>query len=132
MILGHWSLFHCHVADSNVAPASHVRENKGGGRELADLDTSSPVSVHRCWPSFVSQVVVGFGGCSLSFVGSHLHLWAVVFVFWPVVVTGCLWVVIGIGCCVMVAIGSVVGLCLWLVEERSDEKEVMSEVVTLV
>jgi len=65
-------------------------------------------------------VVIGFGGCLLSFMGSCLHLWAVIFVFWPVVVTGHLWVVIGIGCCVMVAVGSVVGLCSWLVEERSD------------
>jgi len=56
----------------------------------------------------------------LSFVGSHLCLWTVIFVFWLVVVTGCLWVVIGIGCRVMVAVGGVVGLCSWLVEGRSD------------
>jgi len=48
-----------------------------------------------------------------SFVGSCLH-------FWPVVVMGHSWVVVGIRCHVMVAIGGVVGLCLWLVEERSD------------
>ena len=35
-------------------------------------------------------------------------------------VTGCLWVVVGVGCCVVVAIGGVVGLWLWLVEERND------------
>jgi len=68
----------------------------------------------------MSQVVVAFGGGLLSFVGSHLFLWVVVFVFWLVVVTGHLWVVVGIGCHVVVAIGSVVGLWLWLVEERSD------------
>ena len=81
---------------------------------------SSPVSIRRCWPSFISQAVVGFGGCLLSFVGGHLCLWAVVFIFWLVVVMGCSWVVIGIRCRVVVAIGSVVGLCSWLVEERSD------------
>jgi len=53
-------------------------------------------------------------------VGSHLCLWVVVFVFWLVVVTGLLWVVVGIGCHVVVAVGGVVGLWLWLVEERSD------------
>ena len=35
-------------------------------------------------------------------------------------VTGCSWVVVGIGHCVMVAVGGVVGLWSWLVEERSD------------
>ena len=68
----------------------------------------------------MSQAVVGFGGHSLSFVGGCLHLWMVVFIFWPVVVTGCSWVVVGVGCCIVVAIGGVVGLWLWLVEERSD------------
>jgi len=68
----------------------------------------------------VSQAVVGFGGRSLSFVGGRLHLWTVIFVFWLVMVTGHLWVVIGIGHRVVVAVGSVVGLWLWLVEERSD------------
>ena len=47
-------------------------------------------------------------------------MWTVVFVFWPVVVMGCSWVVVGVGCHVMVAVGGVVGLWLWLVEERSD------------
>ena len=56
----------------------------------------------------------------LLFVGGCLRLWVVVFVFWPVVVTGHSWVVVGVGCCVVVAIGGVVGLWLWLVEERSD------------
>jgi len=120
MILGHHLSFHCHITDGNVAPASRVREDKGGGSELADLNRSSPVSIHRCWPSFVSQVVIGFGGCLLSFVGGHLCLWVVVFIFWLVVVMGHLWVVIGIRCHVVVAVGGVVGLCLWLVEERSD------------
>ena len=57
---------------------------------------------------------------SLLFVGGHLHLWAVVFIFWLVVVTGRSWVVVGVRCHVVVAVGSVVGLCSWLVEERSD------------
>jgi len=35
-------------------------------------------------------------------------------------VMGRLWVVVGVGCRVVVAIGSVVGLWSWLVEERSD------------
>jgi len=53
-------------------------------------------------------------------VGIQCHLWVVVFIFWLVVVTGRSWVVIGIGCCVVVAVGGVVGLCSWLVEERND------------
>jgi len=93
---------------------------RGGGSELADLNALLPVSVCRCWPSFMSQAVVGFGGHLLWFVGGHICLWVVIFVFWLVVVTRHSWAVIGIGCCVVVAIGSVVGLCLWLVEERSD------------
>jgi len=68
----------------------------------------------------MSQVVVGSGGHSLSFVGGRLHLWTVVFICWPVVVTGCSWVVVGIGRRVVVAVGGVVGLCSWLVEGRSD------------
>jgi len=57
---------------------------------------------------FLTLAIIGFGGHLLSFVGGHLCLWMVVFVFWPVVVTGCLWVVIGIGIgrCVVVAVGS--------------------------
>jgi len=77
------------------------------------------MSVCGTWLSFMSWAV-SFGGHSLLFVGSCLHLWTVVFVFWPVVVTGHSWVVVGIGCRVVVAVGSVVGLWLWLVEERSD------------
>jgi len=111
-ILGCHLLFHCHVADGNVAPASRVREDGGG--EVSWLTLTC-----RCLCPFVGAVV-GFGGHSLSFVGGHLHLWAVVFIFWLVVVTGHSWVVIGVRCCVVVAIGSVVGLFLWLVEERSD------------
>jgi len=58
-ILGCCSSFHCHVTDGNVAPAFCVREKKGrGGGELADLGVSLPVSVRRCWPSFVSGGVV--------------------------------------------------------------------------
>ena len=78
------------------------------------------MSICGTWPLFMSWVVVSFGGCSLSFVGSCLCLWAVNFVFWPVVVTGHSWVVVGIGHHVVVAVGSVVGLWLWLVEESSD------------
>ena len=70
------------------------------------------MSIRGTWPSFVSQAVIGFGGGLLSFVGSHLCLWVVVFVFWLVVVMGHLWVVVGIGRHVVVAIGGVVGL--WL------------------
>ena len=44
----------------------------------------------------------------------------VIFVFWPVMVTGRSWVVVGIERRVVVAVGSVVGLCSWLVEGRSD------------
>ena len=40
--------------------------------------------------------------------------------FWPVLVTGHSWVVVGIEHRVVVAIGSVVGLWSWLVEGRSD------------
>jgi len=58
MILGHRSSFHCHVADGDVAPAFRVREKKGGGGELADLGVSLPVSIRRCWLSFVSGGVV--------------------------------------------------------------------------
>ena len=59
MILGRRSSFRCHVADGDVAPAFRVREKKGrGGGELADLGASSPVSVCRCWPSFVSGGVI--------------------------------------------------------------------------
>ena len=68
----------------------------------------------------MSPAVIGFRGHSVLFVGSHLCLWAVIFIVWLVVVTGHSWVVIGIGCRVMVAVGGVVGLCSWLVEERSD------------
>jgi len=68
----------------------------------------------------VSQAVVGSGGCLLSFVGSHLCLWTVVFVFWLVVVMGRSWVVVGVGHRVVVAVGGVVGLWLPLVEGRSD------------
>jgi len=78
------------------------------------------MSIHGAWPSFMSRVVVGSGGCSLSFVGGHLHLWMVIFIFWLVMVMGHSWVVIGVGRRVMVAVGSVVGLWLWLVEGRSD------------
>jgi len=78
------------------------------------------MSVHGTWPSFVSQAVVSSGGRSLSFAGGRLRLWTVVFVFWPVVVTGHSWVVVGIGRSVVVAVGGVVGLCSWLVEGRSD------------
>ena len=78
------------------------------------------MSVRGTWQSFVSWAVVSSGGHSLSFAGSHLCLWTVVFVFWPVVVTGHSWVVVGIGRHVVVAIGGVVGLCSWLVEGRSD------------
>jgi len=49
---------------------------RGGQSKLADLDMSLPVSIRRCWPSFVSQVVIGFGGCLLSFVGDCLHFLA--------------------------------------------------------
>ena len=65
------------------------------------------MSVHGTW-------------LSLVLVGVHCHLWVAVFVFWLVMVTGHSWVVVGIGHCVVVAVGSVVGLWLWLVEERSD------------
>ena len=41
-----------------MAPAFHVREKKDGGGELADLGASLPVSVHRCWPLFVSGGVI--------------------------------------------------------------------------
>jgi len=78
------------------------------------------MSVHGTGPSFMSWVVIGSGGRSLSFVGSCLRLWTVVFVFWPVVVTGCSWVVVGVGHHVVVAVGGVVQLWLWLVEGRSD------------
>ena len=78
------------------------------------------MSIHGTWLSFVSPVVVGSGGQPLSFVGGRLHLWMVVFVFWPVMVTGNSWVVVGIGRHVVVAVGGVVGLWLWLVEGRSD------------
>ena len=44
----------------------------------------------------------------------------VIFVFWLVVVMGHSWVVVGVGCHVVVAVGGVVGLWLWLVEGRSD------------
>jgi len=77
------------------------------------------VSVRGTWPSFVSWVV-GSGGHSLLFVGGRLCLWTVVFIFWPVMVMGHSWVVVGVGRRVMVAVGSVVGLWLWLVEGRSD------------
>jgi len=53
-------------------------------------------------------------------VGGRLRLWTVIFVFWLVVVTGRSWVVVGVGCHVVVAVGGVVGLWLWLVEGRSD------------
>jgi len=53
-------------------------------------------------------------------VGVCCRLRAAVFVFWPVVVTGRSWVVVGVGRCVVVAVGGVVGLCSWLVEGRSD------------
>jgi len=68
----------------------------------------------------VSWAVVGFGGCSLLFVGGRLRLWTVIFVFWLVVVMGHSWVVVGVGRRVVVAVGGVVGLWSWLVEERSD------------
>ena len=68
----------------------------------------------------MSRAVIGSGGHSLSFVGSRLRLWMVIFVFWPVMVLGRSWVVIGVGRCIVVAVGSVVGLWLWLVEGRSD------------
>ena len=38
------------------------------------------MSVCGSWPSFMSWVVVGFGGHLLSFVGSHLCLWVVIFI----------------------------------------------------
>jgi len=88
--------------------------------DLTHLGWSPPMSVCGTWPSFMSRAVIGSGGCSLSFVGSRLCLWTVVFVFWLVVVTGHSWVVIGVGCHVVVAVGGVVGLWLWLVEGRSD------------
>jgi len=97
----------------------HLVLEKIRGGEVS-WDMSLPVSIHRCWLSFVSQVVIGFGGRSVSFVGSRLHLWVVIFIFWLVVVMGRSWVVIGIRCHVVVAVGGVVGLCSWLVEERSD------------
>jgi len=78
------------------------------------------MSIRGTWPPFMSRAVVGSGGCSLSFVGGRLCLWTVIFIFWLVVVTGHLWVVVGVGHRVMVAIGGVVGLWLWLVEGRSD------------
>jgi len=64
MNLGHCHLlFGCHVTDSDMAPGFHVREKKRGGSELSHLGMSSPVSIHRCWPSFVSNGVL------------HVHSW---------------------------------------------------------
>jgi len=114
----------CHFIAMSLMATWHLHlvleKIRGGGSELADLDVLLPVSIRRCWPSFISQAVIGFGGHLLSFVGGHLCLWVVVFIFWLVVVMGRSWVVIGVRCRVVVAVGGVVGLCLWLVEERSD------------
>jgi len=64
--------------------------------ELAHLGKSLPVSIHGSWPSFVSQVVafIVICGWSSSFFGQSWQSW----------------VVVGIGCCVMVAVGGIVGL----------------------
>jgi len=74
MILGRRSSFCCHVTDGDVAPAFCVREKKGGGGggELADLCALSPVSVHRCWPSFVSGGVVRIPSWAFFVICRHL------------------------------------------------------------
>jgi len=57
MTLGHHLLFGCHVAGSDVAPGFHISVKWGGG-ELSHLGSSSLVSVHGCWLSFVSGGVI--------------------------------------------------------------------------
>jgi len=86
---------------------SHV----AGRSELAHLGKLLPMSIHGSWPSFMSQVVAFIVVCGWQslFVGGSLCLWVVIFVFWPVMV-GWSWVVVGVGCHVVVAVGSVVGL----------------------
>jgi len=55
MDVRHRSSFGCHVANSDVAPGSRVREVSGGGRWASHLGSLSSGSVRACWPSFVGR-----------------------------------------------------------------------------
>ena len=67
----------------------------GGAVELTHLGLLLPVSVHWCWCLFMSHDS-SFGWwwfvlvCvpSFSSMSSYLHWWAVVFIFWAVMVAG--------------------------------------------
>ena len=69
----HCLSFGCHITNHNVAPVFHMNEMKG---EEGWVDSPGLVTAHvRLW---VQAVICGVGiGC---------HLWAAIFVFWPVMV----------------------------------------------
>jgi len=56
----------CHITVSNVAP-DLLSEKSMGQRRAAHLSLPSPVSIQRCWPSFVSRSFAFICGLSLSF-----------------------------------------------------------------
>jgi len=95
----HHSLFHCHIAISDVAPELHVKKMSGEGGGVA---FSPPLSVPASWLLFVSHggwwLVFSFVCLQSlpSFVGGHFR-------FWAVMIAGRLCTVIGsiIGCGVM-------------------------------